>query len=154
MDKENFELSINHLFLNSFFEKTPNNYFKLAKVFIKYEDYSASIALCLKGLSVVENEHDFEKTSLLILLAQNLYKCELPRRIYLRPLAVGIAHFGIRVKATFIRTTRDSCINLDILDFAILFLLLVRIETFERWGFFPKSFRTIFRKAINAISKS
>lgn len=146
LDDKYIEFPLNQLYFESFFGKSADYFYELAKNYYRNEDYSASIALCTKCLSIGENESDFELTKPLILIAQNLYKCNLERWIFLRPLAVGIVIRHIRGKRESSKIIIDSGIELGIVDLAVLILIIVKIMLFERWGIFPKSLRTIFKK--------
>ena len=146
LDEKSLEIPLNQLFFESFFGKSAENLYELAEKFYKDEDYSASIALCTKCLSLGENKEDFELAKPLVLIAQNLYKCKLERWIFLRPLAVGIVFRHIRGKHDSSKIIMDSGLNLGIVDLLVLILIIVKIKLFERRGVFPKSWRTIFKK--------
>jgi hypothetical protein len=61
-------------------------------------------------------------------------------------LAVGIVIRHIRGKRESSKIIIDSGMELGIVDLAVLILIIVKIMLFERWGIFPKSLRTIFKK--------
>jgi hypothetical protein len=145
---------LDQLFFESIVGKSVSHFYELAKKSYKDGDYSASIALCTRCLYLGENEVNFESTKPLSLIAQNLYKSNMERWIFLRPLAVGIVIRSNRNRRAFSEILTDSGINLGIADWAVLILLIARIILFERWGIFPKSSRAVLKKLFNAMLKN
>ena len=154
MSDKYIEFPLNQLFFESIGGKSASHFYELAKKYYKDEDYSASIALCTRCLYLCENEGNFELTKPLSLIAQNLYKSNMERWIFLRPLAVGIVIRRIRNKRAFSGIVIDSGIDLSIIDLAVLVLLIARIILFERRGIFPKSFRAVLKKLFNAMLRN
>ena len=154
MSNKHIEFSLNQLFFESIVGKSTSHFYELAKKYYEDEDYSASIALCTRCLYLCENEGNFELTKPLSLIAQNLYKSNMERSIFLRPLAVGIVIHSIRNKRAFSEILIDSGIDLGIIDLAVLVLLIARIILFEQRGIFPKSSRAVLKKLFNAMSRN
>ena len=125
---------------------STENLYELAKEYFRSQDYSASIAVSTRCLSIGENFENFEATKPLVLIAQCLYKSNMESWSYLRPLALGITIHWKKGRILVLQFLDHPDIQLGISGFIVLLLIIGRIMVFERRGIFPKSLSRIVNK--------
>jgi hypothetical protein len=146
MNRKLGDFSENDNSIRALIDESASGILTLARDYFEMKDYSGSIALCILCVSKCQQGKDGELDESLILLASNLYQCGLPRRVYLRPLAVSLLKKKISVLNLLVRDFVRRTSRIRLVDSAVILGMMLRISILESRGVFPKSLEILIQR--------